>query len=115
MVLDYGEPYQSPDRSLTEAADSEERSYDEDLVINLEVSQQTAIHLAIVNHHEEVVEAVIQHKGTHCGDVVEWCTALLRAADSSYSVLKDVVYFGIYAVMYGAVVYYSAVQECTGM
>lgn len=60
-VLDYGEPYQSPNASLDDPLDEYETSLSDDG--NVMVSQQAPIHLAIVNHHEAVVEAFIQHKG----------------------------------------------------
>ena len=61
-MVDYGEPYQSPDGSLVEHQQVEDS---ENGVENGFVSQQTAIHLAIVNQHEDVVEAFIEHKGVN--------------------------------------------------
>lgn len=61
-VLDYGEPYHSPDTSLVDSSGQEEEYCNDN--DGATVSQQTPIHLAIVNQHEAVVEAFIQHKGT---------------------------------------------------
>ncbi|XP_067934786.1 rabankyrin-5-like [Watersipora subatra] len=75
-LLDYGAPYQSAEESaleLDEEEDEEEEedSYGDSYTEGVVASQQTAIHLAIVNQHETVVEAFLQHKDT-----------LLRSHDS---------------------------------
>lgn len=68
-VLDYGVPYQSPDSNerttpphddhQVELEDDEEETPSVPTVLSL----QTPIHLAIVNGHEAVTQAFIDHKG----------------------------------------------------
>lgn len=68
-VLDYGIPYQSPDRgqSVTEYHHQVELDDEEDTTsipdADVIVSLQTPIHLSIVNRHETVTQAFIDHKG----------------------------------------------------
>lgn len=71
-VLDYGLPYQSPDRDgitpteIHHQGELEDGDEEETALIPADdavVSLQTPIHLSIVNRHEAVTQAFIDHKG----------------------------------------------------
>ena len=58
--MDYGQPFEA-----LQISEPEEKIHAQTEITldESQASQQTPVHLAIINHHEEVVEAFIKHKG----------------------------------------------------